>query len=61
MRIDYYIRKNDININKIRFQESEVQAIKFVSMSELRELMFSNKLVKRDEVYRELEGYIFKI
>lgn len=59
---DFFIlRKNDIDINNIKFQESEVQAIKFVSLSELRELMALNKLVKRDEVYNELESYIFKI
>lgn len=59
---DFFIlRKNDININNIKFQKSEVQAIKFASISELRELMTLNKLVKRDEVYSELESYIFKI
>ncbi len=59
---DFFIlRKNNIDINNIKFQESEVQAIKFVSLSELRELMALNKLVKRDEVYNELESYIFKI
>ena len=59
---DFFIlRKNEIDINSIKFQESEVQAIKFCSISELRELMANNKLVKRDEVYSELENYIFKI
>lgn len=59
---DFFIlRKNEIDINSIKFQESEVQAIKFCSISELRELMANNKIVKRDEVYSELENYIFKI
>ena len=59
---DFFIlRKNDIDIKSIKYQESEVQAIKFCSISELRELMTLNKLVNRYEVYSELENYIFKI
>lgn len=59
---DFFIlRKNDLKIENIKVQESEVQAIKFCSMTELRELIVNNQVVKREEVYSELENYIFKI
>lgn len=59
---DFFIlRKNDLSIDKIKFQESEVQAIKFCSMSELRDIIDNNQIVERNEVYSELENYIFKI
>lgn len=59
---DFFIlRKNDLSIDKIKFQESEVQAIKFCSMSELRDIIDNNQIFERNEVYSELENYIFKI
>ena len=59
---DFFIlRKNDLSIDKIKFQESEVKAIKFCSMSELRDIIDNNQIVERNEVYSELENYIFKI
>lgn len=59
---DFFIlRKNDLSIDKIKFQESEVQAIKFCSMSELRDIIDNNQIIERNEVYSELENYIFKI
>lgn len=59
---DFFIlRKNDLKLENIKFQESEVQAIKFCSMTDLRELIENNQIVERNEVYSELENYIFKI
>lgn len=59
---DFFIlKKNDLKIENIKVQESEVQAIKFCSVTELRELIVNNQVVKREEVYSELENYIFKI
>ena len=59
---DFFIlRQNDLKIENIKFQKSEVQAIKFCSMTELRELIENNEIVERNEVYSELESYIFKI
>lgn len=59
---DFFIlRKNDLDINKITIQKEEVQDIKFCSMSELRKLIKSDKLVPREEVYRILENYIYKL
>jgi len=50
-----------LNENDIKFQESEVQKIKFVSLSELNEMRKSNILVEREECYDELSNYLFKI
>lgn len=59
---DFFIlRKNDLKIEDVKFQKSEVQAIKLCSMTELREMIENKQIVERDEVYRELENYIFKI
>ncbi len=55
------LRKNDLKIEDIKIQESEVQAIKFCSMPELRELIESKQIVERKEVYSILKDYIFKI
>ena len=59
---DFFIlRKNDIDINKTKFQESEVQAIKFVNINELNEMREQNLLVERDACYDELSAYLFRI
>lgn len=59
---DFFIlRKDDIDISNIRFQESEVQAIKFVSLSELNQMRTENNIVQRDEVYDVLSSYLFRI
>lgn len=59
---DFFIlRKNDLLIENVKMQESEVQAVKFCSMTELREMIGTGQIVERDEVYSELENYIFKI
>lgn len=59
---DFFIlRKNDLIIENIKIQKSEVQNIKFCSMAELREMIKNNQIVERNEVYSELESYIFKI
>ena len=50
-----------MNENDIKFQESEVQKIKFVSLSELNEMRKSNMLVDREECYDELLNQLFKI
>lgn len=59
---DFFIlRKNDLNIDDILYQESEVQGVKFCSIAELRDMIQKNEIVKRDEIYGELINYIFKI
>lgn len=59
---DFFIlRQPDLRLEDIKMQESEVQAVKFCTMSELRELIEKHELVERDAEYAALEDYIFKI
>lgn len=59
---DFFIlRKNDLVLENIKFQESEVQAIKFVSISELNEMREQDLLVQRDECYDTLTEYLFRM
>lgn len=48
-------------MKQVKMQESEVQAVKLCTMSELRELIEKHELVERDAVYAALEDYIFNI
>lgn len=59
---DFFIlRQKGLTEENIRFQSSEVQAIKFVNISELNEMRENNLLVPRDECYNELSNYLFRI
>lgn len=59
---DFFIlRQSGLTADNIRFQESEVQAIRFVDVSELNKMREENLLVKRDECYDELCNYLFRI
>lgn len=59
---DFFIlRQTGLTSENIRFQPSEVQAIKFVSISELNRMREENLLVNRDECYDELSSYLFRI
>ncbi len=59
---DFFIlRQEGLNENNIKFQTSEVQAIKFITISELNDMREKNLMVKRDECYNELSNYLFRI
>ena len=59
---DFFIlRQNGLTTDNIKFQSSEVQNIKFVSISELNEMREKNILVPREECYNELANYLFRI
>jgi hypothetical protein len=59
---DFFIlRQNGLTTDNIWFQSSEVQAIKFVSISELNVMREKNIIVKRDECYDELSNYLFRL
>ena len=59
---DFFIlRQVGLNENSIKFQEDEVQAIKFVTISELNEMRKKDNFVPRDEVYDVLSEYLFRI
>jgi len=59
---DFFIlRQNGLTTDNLKFQESEVQAIKFVTITELNEMREKHMLVDRDECYDELASYLFRI
>ena len=59
---DFFIlRQSGLNKESIKFQESEVQDIKFVTISELNELRNSGEIVEREEVYDVLNEYLYRI
>lgn len=59
---DFFIlRQNGLNENNIRFQSSEVQAIKFANLSEINQMREENIIVKRDECYEALQEHLFRI
>lgn len=59
---DFFIlRKNGLRTEDIKVQESEVEQIKFVSVSELNEMIENKEIVERIPIYKELMNYIFRI
>ena len=42
-------------------QESEVEQVKFVNISELNEMIENGEVVERDAVYKELMDYLFRV
>lgn len=57
----FVLRKNGLKAEDIKIQESEVEQIKFVSISELNEMIENNELVERTPVYKELMNYLFRV
>lgn len=59
---DFFIlRKNGLKAKNIKMQESEVEQVKFVSVSELNNMIENNEVVERDAVYKELMNYLFRV
>ena len=59
---DFFIlRKNDLKIDEIKVQESEVEQVKFVDMSELNSMVEKGEVVERTAVYQELMSYLFRV
>lgn len=59
---DFFIlRQSGLNDENIRFQSSEVQAVKFVTVSELNKMREENLLVERDECYDALSEFLFRM
>ena len=58
---DFFIlRKEELNIEDIKIQETEVQAIKFVDINELLKMQEEKKIVERNPVYSELINYLHR-
>jgi len=59
---DFFIlRKNGLRAENIKVQESEVEQVKFVSISELNTMVENKEVVERDAVYKELMSYLFRV
>lgn len=59
---DFFIlRRDNLKIEDIKIQEEEVQAIKWCSLGELKNLIEKKEVIERDAVYKEIENYIFSI
>lgn len=58
---DFFIlRTTGVDDKTLNFQESEVQAVKFVDLTELQGMIDNKEIVDRNEVYRVLINYLFK-
>ena len=55
------LRQSGLHENNIKMQESEVQAIKFVNVSQLNEMRSQGLLVERNECYDALIDYLFRL
>lgn len=59
---DFFIlRQNNLKIEEIVIQESEVEQVKFVDISELNSMIQNKEVVERDAVYKELMDYLFRV
>jgi len=59
---DFFIlRKVGLKEEDIKMQESEVEQIKFVDISELNKMIENKEVVERDAVYKELMSYLFRV
>lgn len=59
---DFFIlRQNNLKIEEIVVQESEVEQVKFVDISELNSMIQNKEVVERDAVYKELMDYLFRV
>lgn len=56
----FVLRQNGLSTKNIKFQESEVQDVKFVSIGELNEMRKNNLIVSRDECYDALTDYLYR-
>lgn len=58
---DFFIlRTSGLDDKTLYFQESEVQAVKFVDLTELQRMIDHNELVERPEVYDVLIKFLFR-
>lgn len=59
---DFFIlRENELTIENVKAQESEVENVKFVSISELNDMITNNEIVEREPIYKELMNYLFRM
>lgn len=57
----FVLRQNGLNKESLKYQESEVDAIDFVTISKLNEMRKTDSFVQRDEIYDVLTEYLFRL
>lgn len=58
---DFFIlRTSGLDDKTLYFQESEVQAVKFVDLTELERMIVNQEIVERNEVYDVLNKFLFR-
>lgn len=58
---DFFIlRTTGIDDKTLYFQTDEVQAVKFVDLTELQKMTDNKEIVERPEVYKVLTNYLFR-
>ena len=59
---DFFVLiKNELKAEDVKVQESEVEQVKFVDISELNQMIENNEVVERDALYKELMNYLFRV
>ena len=56
----FVLRQNGLNKDSIKYQESEVQAVDFVTITQLNEMRKKETFVDRPEIYDVLTEYLFR-
>lgn len=56
----FVLRLPEIDVSKIKLQESEVQQVKLVSIQTLKQMISSGQVVERNETYSALFEYLAK-
>lgn len=54
----YIVRKEKIELEKIKIQESEVEQVKLCNLKEFIEIIENGNIMKRDELYKRIIGYL---
>lgn len=58
---DFFIlRTSGLDDKTLYFQTEEVQAVKFVDLTEIQKMMENHEIVERTEVYQVLTNYLFR-
>lgn len=54
----YIVKKEKIELNDIKIQESEVEQVKLCNLNQFNEIIESGNIIKRDEFYNKIIEYI---
>ena len=54
----YIVNRDEVDVSKIKVQESEVEQVKLCQLNEFKELVANKKVVNREELYEEVVKYL---